>query len=201
MRRAIPDDNKKRFAGVLIGSKELKSFADNDFRGIAAMLFYRSLPTHQRIIIKEVADAKPSVKTKGAGIVRVFFENGNSRPAQAVQMPFAKMRGGVAVVPKGLGGGFFLETQRIAVVKNAGAVVASAGENGGPSGRTIGSAGVKVSEPQAIGRHSVKVRGFEMRMVLIADLSPALVIRHNENNMRRFRRPNGRRASQKERNQ
>ena len=155
------------------------------------MLFYSSLPADKRIVVKEVADAKPSVKTKGAGMMRIFFEDGNSRSAQAVQVPFSKVSGGVAVVSEGLGDGSFLETQRVAVIKNAGAVVASAGENGGASRGTVGGAGVKEIEAQAVGRHSVQIRSFEVGMILVAGLSPALIIRHNENDMRTFRCLNG----------
>ena len=98
-------------------------------------------------------------------------------------MPFAEVTGGVAGFLQGLGEGFFLEAEGIAVGEDAGAVVGAAGEDGGAGGGADGVACVEAVEAEAVGGHGVEVGGFEEGVIAVAGLTPAHVIGHDEDDV------------------
>ena len=99
-------------------------------------------------------------------------------------MPFAEVTGGVTGSFECLGDGFFLASEGIAMVEHARSIIRAAGEDGGSSGGTVRCPGIKTVELKPIGGHCIEMRGFEMRVVGVTGLSPSLVVRHDQNDMR-----------------
>jgi hypothetical protein len=163
--------------------EKLEGFGDDDFGGVAGERLEFSAAAEERIAVEEIRDGEPLVETEGAGAVVVGAEDGRAGAAEAVEVPFAEVAGGVAGVAEGARERFLLEAEGEAVVLDAGAVVGAAGHDGGAGGRAIGRAGVETIEAQAGGGHGVEVRGFEERVAVVAGFAPAHVVGHDEDDV------------------
>ena len=96
-------------------------------------------------------------------------------------MPLAKVSGGVAVLFKNGGDGYFgwLKHARHGV-GDAIAVGIAPGVATATSGRAHRGAGVKAGESHPFGLHLIEVGSLEVRMSVVANIAPTLVIRHDE---------------------
>ena len=70
------------------------------------------------------------------------------------------------------------------MVKNARSVVSSSGQYGRPGRRANGASGIEPVEAKSLGGHFIEVGCLEHRMFVIAGLSPSLVVRHDQNEIR-----------------
>ena len=59
----------------------------------------------------------------------------------------------------------------------------AAGEDARPGRGAGGGGGVEMVEPQSRGGGGVEVRCFEMGMAVVSDISPALIVRHHEDDV------------------
>lgn len=148
------------------------------------MCFDLAGSAHQGVVVEEIRDTEPNLEAEGTGMVRVFGENGNAGPAESVEMPFPEMRGRVAGLQECLGNGFFLFAKRVAMIENSGSIVAAAGQHCCSGRGTVGGAGVESIEPQSVGSHGIEVRGLQVGVLVVARLSPALIIGHDEDDVR-----------------
>ena len=118
-----------------------------------------ALAAHEGIEVEEVGDGEPLVEPEDARVMGVGGKNGSAGPTEAIDVPFAKVAGGVAGFFKSGGEGLFLTAESVTVVEDGGAVVGSSGENAGARGGAVGS-GVKVVEAETVCRHGVEVGCF-----------------------------------------
>ena len=65
---------------------------------------------------------------------------------------------------------------------------AAARHDAGARGRAIEVGGVESVEPQRGRGHGVEVRRLELRMAVVTGIAPALVVRHDEDDVRSLRR-------------
>lgn len=183
VRTAIPKDGEERLLGGGLFFDEFEGLSDDDFGGIAGEFFGDSIAAEIGVAVDEVGGREVFVEAEGGGVARVRCEDGSSGAFVAVEVPLAEVTGGVAGFLKGLGDGFFLEAEGIAVGEDASTVIGTAGEDGGTGRRADGVAGVESVEAEAVGGHGVEVGGFEEGMIAIAGLTPAHVIGHDEDDV------------------
>ena len=98
-------------------------------------------------------------------------------------MPFAEVSRGIPGFLQRLRERFFLKSECVAMTEHSGSIIAPPREQRGAGGRADGIARIEAVKPQPIGRHGVKVRRLEQRMLVVACLPPTHVIRHDENNV------------------
>ena len=124
---AVPDDREERFLRRNLDLDELQRLVDDDFRGVAAVLLNFTLTTHDRVAIEKIRHRQPFIETKSTRVMGVLLEDRGAGASQSVQVPFAKMRGGVTGVFHRLAKRLLLLPQCVAMVEHAGAVVGAPG--------------------------------------------------------------------------
>ena len=101
-------------------------------------------------------------------------------------MPFTEMPGLVSGVSKGLGDGFFLKTEGVSVILDSRAIIGAPCQDGGSTRRAVGCSGIETIEAKAVRSHLVEVGCENVRVVVVARLTPALIVGHHEDNVRLF---------------
>ena len=84
------------------------------------------------------------------------------------------------------------------MIKHPGSVVGASGQHRCAGRGADRAAGVEAVESQAVGCHRIEVRCFERRMVLVASLAPALIVRHHKDDVWLGRQHGGHRNGQRE---
>ena len=138
---------------------------------------------HERIEVEEVGDSFPCFESGAFRAEGIVGQDGNTRAAQTVEMPFAEVAGGVTGIFESGRDGFFLKAQRVTMTGNARAIIGATGENGGAGGGANGRAGVEAIEAQTIGGHGIEVGCLENGMLVVTGLSPSLIVGHDENDV------------------
>ena len=82
-------------------SEEFEGFGDDDFGRVPFELFKFSAAAEERVAVEEIRGGEPLVETEFTGVMIVGGEDGGAGAAETVEVPFAKMRGGVAGVAEG----------------------------------------------------------------------------------------------------
>ena len=184
MRGAVPEDGKEGLASGVLLFDEAQGFSDDDFGGVAGELLGHAVAAEPGVHVDEVGGGDVGVEAEGGGAAGVGFEDGGTGAFEAVEVPLAEVAGGVTGFLQGLGDGFFLEAEGVAVAEDAGALVGAAGEDGGAGGGADGVGGVEAVEAEAVGGHGVEVRGLQNGVAAVAGLAPAHVIGHDEEDVR-----------------
>ncbi len=183
MGAAVPEDGEEGFPGGVLFGDELEGFGDDDFGGIALEFLGGAVAAEVGVAVDEVGGGEVFVEAESGGGTGVRGEDGRAGAFVAVEVPFAEVTGAVADFLQGLSEGFFLEAEGVAVGEDTGAVVGAAGEDGGAGGGADGVAGVEAVEAEAVGGHGVEVGGFEEGVLVVAGLTPAHVIGHDEDDV------------------
>ncbi len=81
VRGSIPDHRKGGLLRLGLRSDKIERFRNDDFRGISREFFELPLPAHHRILIEEIGDREPLVKSESARAMGIFPQDGNPRTA------------------------------------------------------------------------------------------------------------------------
>ena len=176
----VPDQREHRPTLLRLPGDEFEGFVNDHLGTVALELFRDAISAQHRIQVELRGNAQPIVEAELTGIARVAGRYLVIRVSAPVQMPLAKMRGGVTGLPECRGQHHFLRVDRIANLEHAGPIVGSACQDCGARWRAHGCGCVKSIHPQTICRHVVEIRRPEERMTVVAGLRPTVVVRHHQ---------------------
>ena len=114
----------------------------------------------------------------------VLLKDRSTRAAEPVEVPLSKVAGRVPRSFHCLAKRLLLNSKRIAVIKNPGAIMRASCQNRCASRRTNGPTGIKPIQTQPVLRHRIQVRCLQRRMIHVPHLPPTLIIRHHQNHIR-----------------
>ena len=139
------------------------------------MILKRTFAAKQWVAFKKVRDRQPFIEADLAGAVRIVFENRHTRPAQAVEVPLAKMARRVTGLLHRGGQRLFLTAQRVAVIEHARAIMRAAGQHCGARGRAGTAATCAITTTSAAAR-SADAKGSILSSATVCQAGFALAL-------------------------
>ncbi len=186
MRRPKPNHRQKRLLLLRAFPNKLQRQIDRDFRTVPLERNRLSLIAQNRIQIEKIRRRNPLVESLPARIHRTPRLH---RP----QMPFPKMPRPIPRFPQPLRQRCLLRPHRMSPRKRTRPIRRPPRQNARPRRRANRSRRVKPVKPDSLRRHRVEIRRPQNRMPVICHISPTLIVRHHQNNIRPL--PENRRAA------
>ena len=139
---------------------------------------------HQWITVKKIRHRKPCGEAENVGPIGIIWKNRHAWSTDAIKVPLPKMGCRVAGGCQCSRECFLLQPQRMPVRGNPGSLMCAASQHCCSGWRTDWSARIKPVKPQATPGHLIEVWGFQKGMSVVASLSPALIVRHDQHDVR-----------------
>ena len=172
-----PGNGEHGLVSVLVFAQELKGCIHRDHGARSLDLQVLSIAAEIGIVVEEVQPRKPLVESGpagGSGAVRLDRSD----------VPFAEMSRYVTGLAQLLGYGLLVRTHIMSMVGDVGPERMPAGHHAGPGRRANRSACIETVEHDPGLGHLIEVRSLHERMPREPAISVAMVIRHDENDMR-----------------
>ena len=182
VRTAKPDEDEERLFLFCGAADEFEGLGDDCLGAVAGDFFLHAVSPEGPVELEVIADGERFIEADVARRERVGFGDDLAGAGDAVEVPLSEMSGGVAGVANERGERGFLGAQLHSGPEDAHAVRVPSGEHCGAGGRA-GLLGVEAVEAQPRGRHGIEVRGLDFGEAVVADVAPALVVGHAEDDV------------------
>ena len=160
VRRPIPDRREERLARLALRFHVREGLIYNDHRRVPFEFLEVAIAAHHRVQIEEIGNGQPFVIAVFARVILVVAQDGHAWSAQTVQVPLAEVARGVTRCAQGFRNRLLLQSQNVAVLIHARAVIGPSRQHAGSRRRANGRPRIEPVEAQTVGRHSIEIGRF-----------------------------------------
>ena len=184
VRAPEPDRHKDGFAVAFFGIDKAQCLVNHYGRRPAGEGFRLSVAAQHRVDVEEIGGGQPVVVSEMSGVSRVGCQYRHPGSLVSTQVPFPEMGSRIARFAKYICDGRLLQAHRPSDAEDGRPVVVAAGEYTGTGGGADGCPGIEMVHPESGGGHGIQLRGTQHRVSLIAGFPPALVVTHQQDDVR-----------------